>query len=88
MTKLTRGTKRIIEVAIESLPEEHRQDRYKICEAVADIAENRYAGEGLEYQLERMGISTTKVILEKIDIFLKEEAMRLAAEEAMRAPEQ
>ncbi|MEG0900258.1 MAG: hypothetical protein RSF40_11185 [Oscillospiraceae bacterium] len=67
--KLTRGTKDLIKLAIEQTASEDKNNRYKICEKIAEIAEERYEGLNLEYQLERMGLETTLAILAKIDLY-------------------
>lgn len=67
---ITRGAKAFIKEAIDSLPEDQKMDRYAICEKVALLAEERYTGNAMEYQLNRMDIGTTGKILEKIDFFL------------------
>lgn len=67
--KLTRGTKELIKAAIKDLAPEDKDNRYKICEKVCSVAEEKYQGNNLMYQLNRMDISTTGKVLEKIDIF-------------------
>lgn len=68
--KLTRGTKELIKEAIQQIQtEDERNNRYRICEEMCRIAEDRYQGNNLNYQLNRMDIPTTGKILEKIDAF-------------------
>ncbi|HCL4480266.1 TPA: hypothetical protein N2D99_002354 [Clostridium botulinum] len=67
--KLTRGTKELIKLAISATNAEDRNNRYKICEKIAEIVEGRYEGLNLEYQLERMGLQTTLQILNKVDLY-------------------
>lgn len=64
--KLTRGTKELLKTAIEQANSNNRND---ICAKVCEIVENKYQGCNLEYQLERMGLTTTGKILEAIDIY-------------------
>lgn len=64
--KLTRGTKELIKYAIE---ETSSHNRYELCAKVAEIVEDRYNGLNLEYQLDRMGLSTTLQILSAIDTY-------------------
>lgn len=68
--KLTRGTKGLIAEAIEQIEVvDDKNNRYRICEEMCRIAEDRYQGNNLSYQLDRMGIPTTGKILEKIDAY-------------------
>lgn len=68
--KLTRGTKVLIKEAITQIESNDDKDnRYKICEEMCRIAEDRYQGNNMMYQLDRMDISTTKKVLEKIDAY-------------------
>lgn len=64
--KLTRGTKELIKYAISQT---NSHNRYELCAKVAEIVEERYNGLNLEYQLDRMGLSTTKQILNAIDTY-------------------
>lgn len=64
--KLTRGTKELIKAAIQ---ETKSNNRYVLCEKIADMVETKYSGLNLEYQLERMNLQTTKKILEAIDTY-------------------
>lgn len=67
---LTRGAKRLIKKAIEDCQaEKESPNRYDICYKVVQIALEAYKNDLLDYQLERMGLDTTKKILEKIDIY-------------------
>lgn len=68
--KLTRGTKELIKEAITLIEtQDQKNDRYKICEEMCRIAEERYQGNNLNYQLNRMDIPTTGKVLEKIDAY-------------------
>lgn len=64
--KLTRGAKQLIKTAIE---ETQSNNRYVLCQKIAEIVEQRYSGLNLEYQLKRMNLQTTGKILEAIDTF-------------------
>lgn len=64
--KLTRGTKGLIKQAIQ---ETKSNNRYVLCQHIAQTVEERYNGLNLEYQLNRMGIPTTGKILNAIDTF-------------------
>lgn len=67
--KLTRGTKKIIEQAIESVDPDKRNNRIELCSRIAQILEERFEGDNLTYQLKRMDLQTTGKILEKIDTY-------------------
>ena len=64
--KLTRGTKTLIK---ETIQNNNTNDRYKLCESIADELENRFKGATLNYQLERMNLKTTLNILTAIDTY-------------------
>ncbi|WPS85476.1 hypothetical protein SMD22_02255 (plasmid) [Brevibacillus halotolerans] len=64
--KLTRRTKELIKTAIE---ETQSNNRYVLCERIADMVESKYNGLNLEYQLKRMSLQTTGQILKAIDTF-------------------
>lgn len=64
--KLTRGVKQLIKDAIGTT---QSNNRYVLCEKIADVVEKKYEGLNLDYQLERMNIETTKQILKAIDIY-------------------
>lgn len=68
--KLTNSVKSIIEEAIDVLDKEEKDNRIKICEEFCRIAEQRYTGEQMTYQLNRMHIASTKPILQRIDKYL------------------
>lgn len=55
--ELTRGTKKIIQEAIETVDIAHRNDRIRLCEEFCRIVETRYTGGAMNYQLKRMGNS-------------------------------
>lgn len=67
--KLTRGTKKIIEQAIESVEPDMRNNRIELCARVSEMLEDRFEGDNLSYQLKRMDLQTTGRILEKIDTY-------------------
>lgn len=67
--KLTRGTKKIIEQAIESIEPDKRNNRIELCSRIAEMLEERFEGDNLTYQLRRMDLQTTGRILEKIDTY-------------------
>lgn len=64
--KLTRGTKELIKSAIQ---ETQSNNRYVLCEKIADMVEEKYGGLNLEYQLGRMNLETTGKILQAVDTF-------------------
>lgn len=64
--KITRGVKQLIKTAIS---ETNSNNRYVLCEKIADMVEGKYNGLNLEYQLKRMNIQTTKQILKAIDVY-------------------
>ncbi len=68
--KLTRGTKELIREAINGLEPEYQDNRYKICEEVCRIVEDKFVGDNLSYQLSRMDMPTTRKVLEKIDYYI------------------
>lgn len=68
--KLTRGTKELIKQAITHIEtSDDKNNRYKICDQVCQLAVDRYQGNNLMYQLERMDMPTTQKVLEKIDAY-------------------
>ncbi|MFF2531570.1 hypothetical protein ACFVS2_21920 [Brevibacillus sp. NPDC058079] len=64
--KLTRRTKELIKTAIEQT---QSNNRYELCEKIADMVESKYNGLNLEYQLKRMELQTTGQILKAIDTY-------------------
>ncbi|WCF11741.1 hypothetical protein NDS46_30825 (plasmid) [Paenibacillus thiaminolyticus] len=64
--KLTRGTKQLIKSAIS---ETQSNNRYVLCQKIADMVEERYKDLNLDYQLKRMNLQTTGQILNAIDTF-------------------
>jgi hypothetical protein len=64
--KLTRGAKELIKRAIQ---ETQSNNRYVLCQKIAEIVESKYSGLNLEYQLERMNLQTTGKILQAIDTY-------------------
>lgn len=70
MQILSKNAVKLIEDAIN---QSNSFDRYKICEYVCLILEEKYPLErNLEYQLRRMNLSTTREILNAVDIYLRE----------------
>lgn len=67
--KLTRKTKELIKGAIQSLPEDQKNNRTAICQKIAYDLYDKHQGQSLEYQTQRMGMDTTGKILEKIEYF-------------------
>lgn len=67
--KITRGARKIIEMAIETVDLEKRNNRIELCSRIAEILEERFEGDNLTYQLKRMDLQTTGSILEKIDAY-------------------
>lgn len=64
--KLSRGAKQLIKTAIE---ETQSNNRYKLCQRIAEIMEERYTGANFDYQTKRNGLQTTGKILTAIDTF-------------------
>ena len=69
--KLSRGTVRLIQEAIQKAKNENRlfNDRYVICHVICELVEEKYSGLTLDYQLQRMNLTTTGRVLEAIDLF-------------------
>lgn len=63
--ELTRGTKRIIQESIDTVGDQHKDDRLRLCEVFCKIVEDRYAGGAMSYQLKRMGNSYPFTLLSK-----------------------
>lgn len=76
--KLTRKTKELIKEAIQSLPDEDKNNRNKICEKIAFDLYDKHQGQSLEYQTQRMGMDTTGKILEKVEYFFIQNSKRKA----------
>jgi len=55
--------------AIENCAEGEKYNRYAICEQLAEIMIKKYKGNNLDYQSKRMGMSTTKDMLNAIDLY-------------------
>ena len=68
MEYLTRGTVRVINEVAEKTG---FTDRYDLLNAVCEELVKRYPGAKLEYQLDRMKLSTTKDVLEAIDSMIE-----------------
>lgn len=64
--KLTRTLREMIENAIRIT---HTTDRLKLCQIIAFKAEEKYSKYNLDFQLEKMNMTTTSKILEAIDIY-------------------
>lgn len=64
--KLTRGTKELVKQAIA---ETKSNNRFILCQRIAEMVEEKYNGLNLEYQLERMNLQTTGKILQAIDTY-------------------
>lgn len=71
MKKLSRGTVRLLKEAIISARNKGLafNDRYVLCQEVCELVEQKYSGGTLDYQLKRMNLTTTKAVLDAIDIF-------------------
>lgn len=79
---VTRGLKKIIEEAINVLPEDKQNNKYEICEAVSNNLIKRYVGDPdvidfdeanwgtYNYQTKRMGVETSGQIMQKIDTYM------------------
>ena len=69
--KLSRGTVRLIQEAIQKAKNENRpfNDRYVLCHVICELVEEKYSGLTLDYQLKRMNLVTTKPVLDAIDLF-------------------
>lgn len=65
--KLTRGTKDIIKKAIQ---ETNTTNRHELCENICATLEDRFSGETLSYQLQRMNLETTGDVLSAIDTYM------------------
>lgn len=64
---LTRGTKKIIQEAIDTLDTPFKNDRIRITEQFCHIVGERYTGGAMNYQLERMGNTYPFTVLERND---------------------
>ena len=71
MQKLSRGTIRLIQEAINSAKNKGLtfNDRYILCQEICEIVDQKYSVRTLDYQLDRMNLTTTKKVLNAIDIF-------------------
>lgn len=65
--KLTRGTKDIIKKAINETKTTNRHD---LCENICETLEQRFSGDTLSYQLQRMNLETTGDVLSAIDTYM------------------
>lgn len=66
-------SKNVIKLIEDAINQSNSFNRYKICENVCLILEEKYPLErNLEYQLRRMNLSTTREILNAVDIYLRE----------------
>ena len=64
---LTRGTKKLIANAIEKTGEYNRS---VLCESICAELCDKFSGDSLEYQLERMNLNTTSDINRAIDTYM------------------
>jgi hypothetical protein len=48
-------------------------NRYKVCEQIALLMDEKYSGNNLEYHSARMGMDNTKKILKEIDRYFYKE---------------
>ena len=71
MPKLSRGTIRLIQESLQIAKNKGLafNDRYVLCQVLCELVEEKYSGLTLDYQLERMNLTTTKAVLDAIDIF-------------------
>lgn len=69
--KLTRGTKKLVEDAIQQLEPMNRNNSHAICAKMTDILVAKFKGDNLDYQTGRMGLETTGKILEKIEEYFQ-----------------
>lgn len=71
MKKLSRGTERLIKESIKIAKNKGLafNDRYILCQTLCELVDEKYSGSSLDYQLERMNLTTTKLVLDAIDIF-------------------
>ena len=63
---LTRGTKALIAEAIE---ETSSSNRYDLCSWISESLENKFRDGCLDYQLDRMKLTTTQEILDAVDTY-------------------
>lgn len=70
-TKITRGTKKLIERAILNLDPERQNNSNAICEKMVDILFERFDGANLDYQAKRMGIDSTGKILNVLEEYFQ-----------------
>lgn len=64
---LTRGTKKLIAKAIE---ETGTLNSSVLCNHICEDLCSKFAGDSLDYQLDRMNIPTTKAIVDAIDVYI------------------
>lgn len=64
---LTRGTKKIIAKAIEGT---NSLNSSELCDFICNDLCEKFSGDSLDYQLERMNIATTKSIMDAIDVYI------------------
>lgn len=70
-TKMSRGTKRLLEEAINGLEPSEQGNTNAICDKMVELLLDRYDGATLDYQLKRMDLQTTGRIIEKIDAYFQ-----------------
>lgn len=69
----SRKKNELISLAVKySLEKQNKNklNRYSICEELASIMEEKYSGDSLEYHSKRMGLDTTKKVLDEIDYYI------------------
>lgn len=71
-TRLSNTITNLIETAVN---ETKSTDRIVLCSQIAQSLEEKYTGGNLDYQLRRMDITTTKKILNVIDIYLEQSSI-------------
>ena len=59
----------LIEDAIRACSAGNMFNRYAICEKIAELMVERYAGGNLDYHTKRMGMESTAKILKEIDTY-------------------
>lgn len=64
--KLSKTVIGLIQIAIDNTKS---NNRYTICEEMAQMLEEKYIGYNFDYQTKRMNVDTTKKILNAIDLY-------------------
>ena len=70
---LTRGTKKLIAEAIKSTGS---LNNHVLCNSICQSLCDRFSGESLDYQLNRMNIASTKSIMDAIDVYIYQNASK------------